>query len=191
MAKIDPKVLIGLGGLAALAFFAVGASEAQAQETEPDDGGDTGGDGKADTGGSGASGGGTSSGGSSSGGISTSGGLRKGKSSKYNRPWQRCLCAFYAATYGPDSVVNPSTEWDTGNFGELTKQRTIQFQKARGIQQDGVVGAGTNKAMDDWFSSQTGSYADGQAARKSVEGMSCPQIRQWYAAAKGIADLFG
>ena len=59
MAKIDPKVLIGLGGLAALAFFAVGASEAQARDTEPDEGGGTGGNGKADTGGSEASGGGS------------------------------------------------------------------------------------------------------------------------------------
>ena len=186
MAKIDSKILLGLGGLAALAFFAAGASQAQAREEELDGEGDTpdgmnGGDAGAQE----------PTGASSSDAISSSGGLRKGKSSPYNRPWQRCLCAFYAATFGVDAVQNPSTEWDTGKFGELTRQRTIEFQRAQGIEQDGVVGAGTNSAMDRWFSSQAGGFEQGQAARKSIESMTCPQIRQFYATAQSIADLLG
>lgn len=181
MAKLDPKILIGAGGLAALFFFFQGSKEADAREIEKND------DPEPDL---------TkeekeATKKSSSSGVNSSGGLRKGKSSAYNKPWQRCLCAYYGATYGADSVVNPSTEWDTGTFGQLTKSRTQQFQKDRGLSQDGVVGKATNEAMDKWFAAQSGSFAAGQDARKSVEATSCPNIRQFYAAGQAVAKFFG
>ncbi len=175
MAKIDPKIVIGVGGLAALWFFAAGAAGAKPRDEEPDlDPKEKEATKK-----------------SSSAGVSSSGGLRKGKSSPYNRPWQRCLCAWWAGTFGANAVENPSSEWDTGTFGALTDSRTKEFQKRSGIVADGVVGKATNAAMDQWFAAQAGSFDAGQNARQSVEGNSCVSIRNMYAAGQAAAGLFG
>jgi len=178
MAKIDPKIVIGVGGLAALAFFIAGAAEA-AEVTPPDEEPDLKPSDKEATKKS------------SSAGVSSSGGLRKGKSSPYNKPWQRCLCLYYAQTFGPDSIENPSTDWDTGKFGALTEARTKEFQRRSGITADGVVGKATNAAMDQWFAAQAGSFAKGQDARKSAEQTTCVAIRALYAAGQAAAKFFG
>ena len=123
--------------------------------------------------------------------ISKSGGLRRGKASPFNKPWQRCLCVFFAVKFGPDSIVNPDSEWDTGTFGELTEERTKEFQSMNGLVADGVVGKRTNAAMDDFFAQETGNFLDGQAARKQAEKSSCSTIKSLFGASQSVSSFLG